>query len=93
MEGIQVVSNVNTTFFENSAVLLDLRKNTYYALNDSAADFWKIFVQTGSYEQAIKKMSELYGHSPEVIKKDFGELVNDLLKAKLIEFVTPNKTK
>jgi|GEM_PF-2701594 hypothetical protein len=85
MEEFRVSAHVNTTFFQDSAVLLDLRKNVYHALNDSAADFWKLLKQTDSCEGAIKEMLELYQDSPNVIRKDLEELVFSLVKVGLLE--------
>lgn len=85
MEEFRVPSHVTITFFQDSAVLLDLRKNVYHALNDTAADFWKLFTQTGSYEDALQGMLKLYQDSPDLIRKDVEELVFSLAKAGLIE--------
>jgi hypothetical protein len=85
MEEFRVPSHVTITFFQDSAVLLDLRKNVYHALNDTAADFWKLFTQTGSCEDALQEMLELYQDSPDVIRKDVEELVFYLAKAGLLE--------
>jgi hypothetical protein len=87
MEEIRVPPHVATTTFNETAVLLDLRKNAYYALNDSAADFWKFITQMGSFESALKEVSELYEDSSDVIRKDMEELVSSLIKAGLLERV------
>lgn len=90
MQEFRIPSHVTTTFFQDSAVLLDLRKNVYHALNDSAADFWKFLTETGSYESAVAEMLKLYQESPEIIRKDIEGLVFSLVKAGLLE---PLKTK
>jgi hypothetical protein len=56
MQLIRIPTHVNTVFFDDSAVLLDSEKNVYYALNDSAAYFWKSITNTGSFEESIKKL-------------------------------------
>jgi hypothetical protein len=90
MEEIRITQHVATTFFDESAVLLDLRKNVYYALNDSAADFWKYLTQIGSYEGALEEVVKLYEDSSDVIIKDMEELVYSLVKAGLLEIVQSN---
>ena len=87
MNKIHVSSHVVTTFFNDSAVLLDLRRNVYYALNDSAASFWKSLTHIGSFEEALKEVLELYEDSSDVIRKDMEDLVNCLQQAELIERV------
>lgn len=87
MEEIRVPGHITTTFFQESAVLLDTRKNVYYALNDSAADFWKYLTQIGSVEGAVKQMLELYEDFSDVIKTDMETLVLSLVKAGLLERV------
>ncbi|WP_138506227.1 PqqD family protein [Nostoc sp. PA-18-2419] len=85
MEEFRVPSYVTITFFQDSAVLLDLRKNVYHALNDTAADFWKLLTQTGSCEDALQKMLELYQDSPDIIRRDVQDLVFSLAKVGLLE--------
>jgi predicted lipoprotein len=87
MVEFRVPTHVTTTFFDESAVLLDFRKNIYYALNSSAADFWKSITQMSSFEAALKQVSELYEDTSDVIRKDMEELVNSLVKAGLLERV------
>ena len=87
MEEFRVPPHVATTFFNESAVLLNSRKNVYYALNDSAADFWKSITQMASFEDALKEVLELYEDSSDVVRKDMEELVGSLLKAGLLERV------
>jgi hypothetical protein len=88
MEELRVPTHVAITFFSESAVLLDLRKNAYYALNDSAVEFWKSLSKMGSFEGALKEVLELYQDSSDVIRKDMEELVTSLVKAGLIERVS-----
>lgn len=85
MEKFCVPSHIATTFFNETAVLLDSRKNVYYALNDSAADFWKSLTNIGSFEEALKEVLELYEESSEEIRKDMEELVGSLVEAGLLE--------
>ncbi|MBW4507009.1 MAG: PqqD family protein [Scytonematopsis contorta HA4267-MV1] len=87
MQEFRIPKHVTFTFFNESAVLLDSRKNAYYALNESAADFWQLLSQMGSYEKALQQMLESYDNSGDVITKDMEELVNSLVKSGLLEKV------
>ena len=87
MEQICVPPNVSTTFFKDSAVILDARTNTYHALNNTAADFWKSLMQNGSFESALNEVLELYDYSSDLIREDMEELVLSLLHAGLLKRV------
>lgn len=92
MEKLRVHPMVLTTFFPETAVLLDLRKNVYYALNDVAADFWKHFTELGSFEGALKEVVNVYQEDADVVKKDLEELVDSLLEIGILETKKPPKT-
>lgn len=85
MNNFRVPTHVHTTFFPEKAVLLDSKKNVYYALNDSASEFWKNLIQMGSFEEALQEVLKLYQDSSEVLRKDMEKLVNSLLHVGLLE--------
>ena len=87
MEKFRIPAHITTTFFENSAVLLDSRKNLYYSLNNSASEFWKFLMQMDSFDKALKEVLKLYEDSSEFVKKDMEELVESLFQAGLLESV------
>lgn len=91
MEEIRVPKHITTTFFRESAVLLDTNKNIYYALNDSAADFWKYLTQIGTVEGAVKQMLKSYNDFSDVIRTDMEDLVLSLIKAGLLERIQSKK--
>ncbi|MBW4689950.1 MAG: PqqD family protein [Komarekiella atlantica HA4396-MV6] len=85
MKEINIPNHIYITFFEESAVLLDSKKNIYYMFNDSAADFWKFLVKSGSLEETLKELTGLYECSPAMIIKDMEFLVERLIKSGLLE--------
>lgn len=87
MEQICVPPHVSTTFFKDSAVILDARTNVYHALNNTAADFWKSLMQKGSFESALNEISELYDYSSDLLREDLEEFICSLLHAGLIRMV------
>jgi hypothetical protein len=87
MEQICVPPHVSTTFFKDSAVILDARTNSYHALNNTAADFWKSLMQNGSFESSLNEVLELYDYSSELIREDMEELVRSLFHAGLLKRV------
>lgn len=87
MGQICIPPHVSTTFFKDTAVILDARTNSYHALNNTAADFWKFLMQNGSFESALNEVLELYDHSSDLIREDMEELVRSLLHAGLLKRV------
>lgn len=85
MTDIRIPSHVSITFFDESAVLLNLKNNVYYALNDSGVDFWKAITQTGSFEAALSEVTKIYAQSSDVLREDMSSLFHSLLKAGLLE--------
>ena len=85
MKQIVFPAYVTVTFFEESAVLLDSRKNIYYILNDSAANFYKLLSETGLFQEALKQFTEFYEGDSCLIKKDMEQLVFSLAETGLLK--------
>jgi len=85
MKKVHIPQHITTTVFEGSSIVLDLRQNLYYALNDTAAIFWNLLIELGSIEAALAEILKLYNASPDVIEDDMKKFVHSLIKAGLIE--------
>lgn len=85
MKKICIPPYVYSTFFQESAIILDARKNIYYTLNDSAANFWNFLIKSGSFEEALKESLNLYEGSSDTLRKDMEALVDSLVKTGLIQ--------
>ena len=85
MEEIHIPSHIYTTFFEESAILLDSRKNVYYALNDSAANFWKLLIEAKSVKEALTQITKLYECPPDTLIQDMEKLVSSLTELGFLE--------
>ncbi len=85
MEEIHIPPHVYTTFFEESAILLDSRKNVYYALNDSAANFWKLLIEAKSVKEALTQITKLYECPPDTLRGDMEKLVISLTELGFLE--------
>lgn len=79
-----VPNHIKSVYFDNTTVLLDLKTNTYYALNDSGAEFWKSLINSDSVDSAIDKILELYDELPNVIQQDFENFIEVLFTANLL---------
>lgn len=85
METVNIPPHVSTTFFEESAILLDSRKNFYYVLNDSAASFWKLLADFKSVEKALAQIMKFYECPPDTLSQDMKKLVSSLTELGLLE--------
>jgi len=85
MEKIYIPSHICTTFFEDSAILLDSRNNVSYALNDSAANFWKLLIEAKSVKEAITQITKLYDCPPDTLRQDMEKLAIDLTELGFLE--------
>ncbi|ERN40679.1 hypothetical protein KR51_00026640 [Rubidibacter lacunae KORDI 51-2] len=81
MNDTRIPSYVSTTYFQDSAIILDSRKNTYYTLNDSAATFWKLLIELNSIVEAIEQVKNLYDLPSDTLVQDmklFATTLEDL---------------
>lgn len=85
MEAVHIPPHVSTIFFEENAILLDSRKNVYYALNDSAANFWKLITESESVKEALTQITKLYECPPDTLSQDMKKLVISLTELGLLE--------
>jgi hypothetical protein len=85
MKEIHIAEHISSTFFDSKVVLLDQKRNTYYALNESAAEFWKILTQTGLLDAAVNELSKLYDIPQNEIERDINNLVQSLIQNGILE--------
>lgn len=85
MDEIHIPSHISTTFFEESAILLDSQKNLYYALNDSAAHFWKLLLEAKSVKEALTQITKLYECPPDTLRRDMEKLAFELTELGFLE--------
>jgi hypothetical protein len=85
MGKIFIEDHVSATIFEDSTILLDLRKNVYYTLNETASEFWKALTNNGSIESALREVSKLYRVSPDTLKKDMNDFIASLVQREIIK--------
>lgn len=79
-----IPTHIKATVFQDGAILLDINKNTYYRLNESAAIFWKYLTEECDFEIALKKMSELYDVEEMMLRDDMQDLLLSFLRSKII---------
>jgi len=85
---IKPSSDIVITDFEESAVLLDMRTDTYFALNDSAARLWRALASGASLEVAVAEICNGYDASPDAVFQDVQVFVEELVGAGLARHET-----
>jgi Coenzyme PQQ synthesis protein D (PqqD) len=66
-------------------VLMDTAKGEYYGLNKTGTVLLKTLLETQCTASAIAKTAELFDAPEEVVAGDLGQLVEDLLRRKLLK--------
>lgn len=84
MKNFSLLDHVSIAFFDDSAILLDIKKGIYYGLNDTGADFFIFLNKIGSVELAVKEVSVKYEISLNLIEKDLDSLIMNLEEFNLI---------
>ena len=88
--GDQAVA-VNDLLFQELAdgesVFLNLNNENYYGLDLVGTDIWKALTTSNTIQEAYDKILSEYEVEEKVFKKDFDELLNNLLENGLMEIV------
>jgi hypothetical protein len=70
---------------DKESVLLDLSSGSYFTLNEVGALVWQNLDGLSPLRSVIPKLMALYDVDPETAEQDVLELVEDLLRERLIE--------
>lgn len=66
-------------FTGEEAVLLNLKTETYYGLDDVGTDMWKALTSTESIQSAYDRLLAEYDVAPAALEKDLREFIDRLL--------------
>jgi hypothetical protein len=76
---------VTSAEVHGEAVLLDLKRGKYYALNPTGAAVWELLAEPRSREELQTAMLARYDVAPEVLRADLAALLEDLRDNGLVE--------
>jgi sorbitol-specific phosphotransferase system component IIA len=68
-------------------VLLNLENEEYFGLDDVGSAMWSALKELGSLQLAYNRLLEKYEVEPEVLERDFLELVEQWVQHDLVEVV------
>ncbi len=84
--------HVMATITDEGAMLLDLRgRGRWYALSPSGSLWWKHVAVGASTEQSADAVAAAYHVDPARVHADIRRLVDDLLRRRLVEPLTPRR--
>jgi Coenzyme PQQ synthesis protein D (PqqD) len=69
---------------DEESVLLDLKSEQYFGLNDSATQMWSALVETRNIDGACEKLLALYDVDPERLRGDLESFVQKLIERGLV---------
>jgi hypothetical protein len=80
-------SSVVSTGQGEKVILLDLRSEQYYSLDDVGASIWASMTTTPTAEQISEQLAAKYDAPLEEIRHDVDTFVADLIRDRLVERV------
>ena len=81
---ISIQPEVLSQTIDREAVLLDLKNELYYGLNEVGARIWQLLQKDNSLEQIKEVLLEEYDVDETLLQKDLDTLVSALKQADLI---------
>ena len=83
-QAISIQPDVLSQTVDKEAVLLDLKNELYYGLNEVGARIWQLLQEDNSLEQIKEVLLEEYDVDETLLQKDLDTLVSALKQADLI---------
>jgi hypothetical protein len=84
---VTVPENVLVQELDGEAVLLDLKSETYFGLDDVGIRMWQVLTTSASIQNAYEALLDEYDVTPEQLLQDLNELVTRLVEQGLLEVV------
>lgn len=71
---------------DGESVLLDMASERYFGLDASGTRMWGALTSTPSVQEAYERLLEEYAVEPDVLRRDLGRLLEELVGRGLLEF-------
>ncbi len=81
---IKISDSVLFQEIDNEYVLLNMKTELYFGLNDIGAKVWQIISQEGTTDTLIEKIMSEYDVPADTLRTDISQLLNELKKEQLI---------
>ncbi len=80
-----VPQDILVNVIEGQAVLLDLKSERYFGLDEVGTEMWKALTTSESLQSAYERLLAEYQVEPERLRADFEELLGKLVESGLLE--------
>lgn len=70
---------------QDEIVLLNMKDQRYFGLDDVGSDMWKLLVEIGDMEAVVERLCSDYDVDRTTVQRDLGSLVDDLIAAGLMK--------
>jgi hypothetical protein len=84
---LRVPEDVLISEVGGEAVLLDLRSEQYFGLDDVGTDMWAALTQSATIQAALEKLSAQYQADEAQLRQDLTDLLEKLHSNGLVEIV------
>ena len=84
---VKIPESVLSTLLEQDAVLLDIRSNQYFALDEVGRRLWGLLSEGNSIRDIYQTLLDEYEVDAKQLEQDMLELLNNLMENGLVEIV------
>jgi hypothetical protein len=84
---VQLSDDVICQTLEDEVVLMKLKSQQYYGLDEVGAHAWRLLLEDGDIATVADRLCENYAGEPATIRSDFHALVGELIEAGLLKAV------
>lgn len=81
---VKISNDVLFQIMGDEYVLLNMKTEKYFGLDDVAARFWQLFEKDGSTEKAMQRVQLEYTVDEETVKQDLQAFLQKLLAEELV---------
>lgn len=82
---IRVPDHIYLSEVDGQMILLDTRKNVYYALNETGCELLKMLAKGIATTDAINQIAKIYEEDENTVKRDLEPFLNYLLSEGILE--------
>lgn len=85
-KSVSIPDDVLVRIVDGEAVVLNLKTEYYFGLDDTSTEFWHAIEEAATLEDAIVALLEIFDVDEERLRSDFATFVDDLLENGLLAY-------
>jgi antirestriction protein len=87
---VEVPRYVLVHFLEKETVLLSMKAEVYYGLDETATRMWQVLTSASSIENAYEQLRDEFEVEPELLRQNLSELLGQLVDEDLLRIHPPD---